>query len=160
MCLGSGRAATLRNSREDVCDFPICSGQGCAARKNRAVGGRGPANGCSWLMRSTIAPSLGLTAAWRQYRHWCVADMKSLAGHDVASKGVDERLQRPRHHANLRRPFSVVLEMEVLHQVRIAMTEEYIELSRAYAEKRRTVLGNTRTRSPFAQHVVAVAVER
>src|SRR5277367_6780106 len=36
-------------------------------------------------------------------------------------------------------PFDVVLEMEALHQARTAMTEDHLEASRAFVEKRRPV---------------------
>jgi hypothetical protein len=37
---------------------------------------------------------LGLTGTRRQDRHRCVVDMQRVAGEDVGSEGVDERLQR------------------------------------------------------------------
>jgi 2-(1,2-epoxy-1,2-dihydrophenyl)acetyl-CoA isomerase len=36
-------------------------------------------------------------------------------------------------------PFAAVLEMEAVHQARTAMTEDHLEASRAFAEKRRPV---------------------
>jgi 2-(1,2-epoxy-1,2-dihydrophenyl)acetyl-CoA isomerase len=36
-------------------------------------------------------------------------------------------------------PFANVLEMEALHQARIAMTEDHLEASTAFVEKRRPV---------------------
>jgi 2-(1,2-epoxy-1,2-dihydrophenyl)acetyl-CoA isomerase len=36
-------------------------------------------------------------------------------------------------------PLAAVLEMEAVHQARTAMTEDHLEASRAFAEKRRPV---------------------
>jgi len=38
-------------------------------------------------------------------------------------------------------PLAAVLEMEAVHQARTAMTEDHLEASRAFAEKRRPVFG-------------------
>ena len=37
-------------------------------------------------------------------------------------------------------PLAAVLEMEAVHQARTAMTEDHLEASRAFAEKRRPVV--------------------
>ena len=62
-----------------------------------------------------------------------------------ATAGEKKRLVLPHtgpHRAQLAaetEPLAAVLEMEAVHQARTAMTEDHLEASRAFAEKRRPV---------------------
>jgi hypothetical protein len=57
-----------------------------------------------WLLVADIGPQsagfFGLASTWRQDRHRGVIDMKGIAGQDLGSERVDERLQRCRRGVN------------------------------------------------------------
>jgi hypothetical protein len=71
---------------------PLRSGES----QNKAAGGRAPANSRSSRTWVHSRPVLVLPGTRRQDRYPGVVNMQGVAGDDVGSEGVDERLQRCR----------------------------------------------------------------